>query len=166
MCLARGEWAWKPETGSQPLRRGVYASIGDPRGAFRRLPPYYHHRRLMRPPREPRGPILSGEWRELGITGNVRSAAATASRLYRSRLEVPTSPLRNPWEGADRPPARNSPRRTPQVARSAVALSDNILRNLAIQKTYGFVVRKSAYRYTFGVLPTVQKSDLPRVQNL
>ena len=67
--------------------------------------------------------ILSGEFQELGTTGNVRSAAATASRLYWSRLELPTPPLADPGEGADRPPASNSPRRTPQVARSAVAPS-------------------------------------------
>jgi hypothetical protein len=74
-------------------------------------------------PREPRWPILSGEWRELGITGNVRRAAATASRWYWSLLKLPTPPLTNPREGSDRPLARNSPRRTPQVARSAVAPS-------------------------------------------
>jgi hypothetical protein len=66
--------------------------------------------------------ILSGEFQELGTTGNVRSAAATAG-WYWSRLELPTPPLTNPGEGADRPSARNSPRRTPQVARSAVAPS-------------------------------------------
>ena len=74
-------------------------------------------------PREPRGPILSGEWQELGITGNLRRAAATASRWYWSLPELPTPPLTNPREGADRPFAPNSPRRTPQVARSAVAPS-------------------------------------------
>jgi hypothetical protein len=101
--------------------------------------------------------IFSGEWRKLGISGNVRSAAATASRLYWSRMALPTTLLSNPGEGADRPPARNSPRRTPQVARSAVrAFLDIFLRNLAIQKTYGFVVRNSAYRYTFGIRPTVR----------
>ena len=44
--------------------------------------------------------------------------------------------------------------------------SDNFLRNLAIQKTYEFVVRKSAYRYTFCVWPTFKKSDRPRVKNV
>jgi hypothetical protein len=122
---ARVEWAWKPETGSQPLPRGVYALVGAHRGACRRLPAWYHHRRAARAPDEPHVPLLSGKWRELGITGNVRSAAATASRLYWSRLELPTTPFNNSGEGADRPPARNSPRRTPQVARSAFDLSSS-----------------------------------------
>ena len=82
---------------------------------------------VISPP--PRGEGASGtpwahfEWGMAGIeiTGNVRRAAATASRLYWSLLELPTPPLTSPREGADRPLARNSPRRTPQVARSAVA---------------------------------------------
>jgi len=118
-----GDGLGSRKTGSQPLPRGVYAPVGAPRGACRRLPPYYHHCRAARAPREPRGPMLSGERRELGILGNVRSAAATASRSYWSRLELPTPPLNNPGEGADRPTASNSPRRTPQVARSAVGPS-------------------------------------------
>jgi len=113
----------KPETGSQSLPRGVYALVGAHRGTCRRLPAWYHHRRTARAPRVPRGPILSGELRELGTTGNVRSVAAAASRWYWSRLELPTPPLTNPGEGADRPSARNSPCRTPRVARSAVAPS-------------------------------------------
>ena len=64
-----------------------------------------------------------GNRRELEITGNARKAAATASRLYQSRRELPTPPLTNPRERADRTSARNSPQRTPQVARSAVAPS-------------------------------------------
>jgi hypothetical protein len=99
----------------------------------------------------PRGNAPSGSpWAhfEWGIGGNCGSralyaAAATASRLYWSRLELPTPLLTNPPEGADRPPARNSPRRTPQVARSAVAASSFAKAFSEIwpfQKTYGFVV--------------------------
>ena len=74
----------------------------------------------MRAPRGPRGPILSGEWRELEITGNVHRAAATASRLYWSLLELPTPPLTNPPEGADRPSpvTRHDERRKLRGARS------------------------------------------------
>jgi hypothetical protein len=76
-------------------------------------------------------------------------------------------PPSNPGEGADRPPARNSRPRTPQVARSAVPrselFSDNFSRNLAVQKPYGLLVRRNAYRYTFGVWPTVKNTDRLRV---
>ena len=66
------------------------------------------------------GLILSGEWRELGFTGNVRKAAATASRLYWSRPEFPTPPPTDQREGADRPPpvTRHAERRKLREARS------------------------------------------------
>ena len=51
----------KPKTGSQPLPRGVHASLGTSHGAHRRPPPRTHHRRAAMLHRAPRGLILSGE---------------------------------------------------------------------------------------------------------
>jgi hypothetical protein len=91
----------------------------------------------------------------------LRLAARTGAG-WNSRHLLSTTQEREP---TDQPPVtRHAERRKSREARSGRAVLGQLYANLAIQKTY--VVRKSAYRYAFGVWPTVRKSDLPRVQNV
>jgi len=85
----------------------------------------------------------------------LRLAAGTGA-CWNSRHPLSLAHAREPTDLS--PVTRHAERRKLHEARSLRLLSDNFLGNLAIQKTYGFVVRKSAYRYTFGVWPTVKKT--------
>ena len=83
-----------------------------------------------------------GNWGKLGITGNVGNAAATASRLYWSRLEL-TTPL-CPREPAEPPPVNHrAERRQLRGARQLRARCEGLFPKFGqFRETYGFVVRK------------------------
>jgi hypothetical protein len=74
-------------------------------------------------------------------------------------------------EPTDPPPVtRHAERRKLREARSLRAVLGQLFAKLGnpetVRYSYEFVVRKSAYRYTFCVWPTVKKSDRPRVKNV
>jgi len=94
--------------------------------------------------------VVWGNWGKLGITGNAGNAAATASRLYWSRLDS-RHPL-CPREPAEPPPVTHrAERRQLRGARQLRARCEGLFPKFGQfrKKRMGSWCEKNMYRYTF-----------------